>query len=174
MIPLDPHEVRVGETYGHGEGFHITTKGRREPILGQCEATSNMTGERCKRPVVVGARVCRLHGGSAPHVKAAAAKRLLIDHAPKAVERLGELLSDPKDADPCPFCRRGMPRDDLITVKASTAVLDRAGLGPQSKLEIEAKVNVDFLPFLSDEQVAQMEEWIEAAKARAMAELEAG
>lgn len=165
---------RENVTNGHKEGWHINTQGRHEPILGQCEAISNKTSERCKNPIVVGCRVCRFHGGSAPHVRAAAAKRLLITHAETAVKRLGELLDDPKDADPCPFCRRGMPRDDLITVKASTAVLDRAGLGPQSKIEIEARINVDFLPFLSDEQVTQMEEWIESAKSKAMAELEAG
>jgi hypothetical protein len=42
----------------------------------QCAATVKATGERCKLPPVRGARVCWKHGGKAPQVKAAGARRV--------------------------------------------------------------------------------------------------
>ncbi len=41
----------------------------------QCKATAN-SGERCKRACINGAEVCYTHGGAAPQVKAAAARRV--------------------------------------------------------------------------------------------------
>lgn len=45
-------------------------------MVESCAATSNATGQRCKRHPVKGATVCQVHGGAAPQVKAAAARRL--------------------------------------------------------------------------------------------------
>jgi hypothetical protein len=41
-----------------------------------CTATAKSTGERCRRSPIAGGIVCRVHGGAAPRVKAAAARRL--------------------------------------------------------------------------------------------------
>ncbi|WP_211881276.1 HGGxSTG domain-containing protein [Pseudarthrobacter albicanus] len=43
----------------------------------QCKATAR-SGEQCSNPPISGGSVCRMHGGSAPAVKAAAARRLEV------------------------------------------------------------------------------------------------
>lgn len=43
----------------------------------QCKATAR-TGAQCSNPPIRGATVCRMHGGSSPAVKAAAARRLEV------------------------------------------------------------------------------------------------
>lgn len=46
-------------------------------LKARCSATAKSTGERCTQPSAPGATVCRYHGGAAPQVQAAAARRLL-------------------------------------------------------------------------------------------------
>lgn len=46
----------------------------------QCTAT-NRSGERCGRAPIPGGTVCRVHGGAAPRVKAAAERRLALQQA---------------------------------------------------------------------------------------------
>lgn len=41
----------------------------------RCTATAKSTGERCGRPAIKGAKVCRWHGAGSPKVKAAAQRR---------------------------------------------------------------------------------------------------
>ena len=57
----------------------------------QCTATAKGTRQRCKRRPIPGGTVCVKHGGGAPQVKAAAAKRL-DELRPKAIQRLDWLL----------------------------------------------------------------------------------
>lgn len=59
-------------------------------------AAKTSAGNPCKRPPIAGATVCRVHGGSAPQVKAAAAARVAEQRARDAVER----FSLPRDVDP--------------------------------------------------------------------------
>jgi hypothetical protein len=47
----------------------------------QCSAISKRSGKQCRGPAIDGATVCRLHGGSAPQVKKAAARRLATQTA---------------------------------------------------------------------------------------------
>jgi hypothetical protein len=47
----------------------------------QCQAMSRQSGQRCRRLANRGATVCQKHGGSAPQVKAAAAKRIALAEA---------------------------------------------------------------------------------------------
>lgn len=61
----------------------------------KCEARRS-NGEPCRNWAVKGARVCRNHGGSAPQVKAAAARRRAEEQAAKAVALFGA----PKDVEP--------------------------------------------------------------------------
>lgn len=46
--------------------------------MGQCTATSRK-GKRCRMPAIRGGTVCRMHGGSAPQVRAAANRRLALN-----------------------------------------------------------------------------------------------
>lgn len=65
----------------------------------QCTATAKSTGERCTRPVVPGATVCRFHGGAAKQVQAAAARRLERAEVDRQVAKLvGTRVVDPASA----------------------------------------------------------------------------
>lgn len=62
----------------------------------RCTATAKSTGERCRHRAMTGANVCRHHGGRAPQVKAAAAKRLAVAAARRRLD-IPEHV-DPRDA----------------------------------------------------------------------------
>lgn len=55
----------------------------------RCTATANRTGEQCQRAAIEGGRVCPMHGGRAPAVKAAAARRVAEAKAQDALDRSG-------------------------------------------------------------------------------------
>ena len=59
---------------------------RQEPV--KCKARKQ-DGTQCKAWPIKGAEVCRVHGGRAPQVKAAAARRLAAQAAEQAVRTLG-------------------------------------------------------------------------------------
>jgi hypothetical protein len=58
----------------------------------RCTAKSKQSGQRCKRPPIIGGTVCRMHGGAAPQVKQAALERLLAFQHP-AIDRLMQLVN---------------------------------------------------------------------------------
>ena len=58
-------------------------------MTSQCTATARRTGQRCGRAAITGATVCYVHGGGAPAVKAAAARRVAEAKAAAQVTRLG-------------------------------------------------------------------------------------
>ena len=58
-------------------------------MTNQCTATAHRTGQRCGRAAITGATVCYVHGGAAPAVKAAAARRVAEAKAAAQVTRLG-------------------------------------------------------------------------------------
>jgi hypothetical protein len=45
----------------------------KHPLRVQCSANAKSTGKRCTRPAIWGGKVCPVHGGAAPQVKARAA-----------------------------------------------------------------------------------------------------
>lgn len=55
----------------------------------RCKARTKKTGVQCKRRPVPGAAVCVMHGGAAPQVQAAAARRLAAKDAELAVVTYG-------------------------------------------------------------------------------------
>lgn len=57
----------------------------------QCTARSKQSGVRCKKPPILGGTVCRMHGGAAPQVKAAALERLHA-YQDRAIDRLMTLV----------------------------------------------------------------------------------
>jgi len=90
--------------------------------MSQCTAKSKSTGWRCKAQAISGATVCRVHGGSAPQVRAAARMRLLelVDPA------LATLARGVRE-------RKGIPTAQEIA--AARDILDRAGLQATQKHE---------------------------------------
>jgi hypothetical protein len=66
----------------------------------QCSAKAKGTGERCRRPPIAGGTVCRVHGGAAGSVKAAAAKRQAEAAAAAELGRAMVTLGLPVDVDP--------------------------------------------------------------------------
>lgn len=82
-------------------------------------------GEPCRAMAARGATVCRVHGGSAPQVKAAAKRR--IDQAAEALVQ--RLLGFALDGD--------VP--DAVALAAVKDALDRAGLGAKQSLELSPK-----------------------------------
>lgn len=87
----------------------------------KCRAT-NRQGKRCGKFPIPGGVVCRMHGGAAPQVKAAAEKRL-ADLVPKAVEYYDWLLS-----------QRDFPSAGL---GAANAVWDREKGKPREQVSLE-------------------------------------
>lgn len=69
----------------------------RSAILSaRCHASTKATGRQCTQPAIRGAQVCRLHGGSAPQVRAAAARRVALAEAAARGDRRhpGTILLD--------------------------------------------------------------------------------
>ncbi len=54
-----------------------------------CAATSQQSGQRCKRLPVPGGRVCVIHGGAAPQAARASLERLRHSAAAEACNTLG-------------------------------------------------------------------------------------
>lgn len=69
---------------------------RNVPDEIRCTAKSKQSGQRCLNPRLPGATVCRMHGGQARQVKAAAAERLARAAATREAARFGV----PVDVDP--------------------------------------------------------------------------
>jgi hypothetical protein len=124
----------------------------------------NRWGARCKNPPLLGATVCTQHGGNAEHIRRAAAERLTMA-LPEAVEALTARLKDDPNAAPCALCKRGLPRDDHVVVKVATAIMDRGGLGPQSKVEIQ-HADTAWMRYLSDTELDTLISLMESAKSR--------
>lgn len=87
----------------------------------QCVAHKK-SGERCQKAPINGAKVCRFHGGAAPHVKAAAKARL-ENAADRMAKALLKIAVD--DAAPLP-----------VRLAAIKDALDRAGLTPRQALDV--------------------------------------
>ena len=90
------------------------------------------TGERCRLASIPGGRVCKKHGGAAPHVKAAAQARLEMA-TDKAAQDLIDMAHD---------YGLDWKRPD-VRLAALKDVLDRGGIGKDSTIN----VNVDAKPF---------------------------
>ena len=79
----------------------------------RCSAQSSRTGARCKRFRMLGGTVCATHGGRAPAVKAAAARRI-------AMGEVGRLLAEAGNDNPDPL--EGL-REELAASGAMVAGL---------------------------------------------------
>jgi len=88
-----------------------------------CTAKAKSTQKRCGNPPVPGATVCRIHGGSAPQVRAAGARRVLEALVGPALVQLRRIIEDPNVADPVKFA-------------AIRDLLDRTGYKPPAQVEV--------------------------------------
>jgi hypothetical protein len=85
----------------------------------RCRA-HNRQGGQCALLSVPGGRVCRMHGGMAPQVQAAAGERIKA-LAPRAVDVIEELLNDYESAG--------------LRFAAARDILDRAGYSAKQRIE---------------------------------------
>jgi hypothetical protein len=101
------------------------SKHRNMPEERRCVAHKK-NGDRCQRPALLGATVCRSHGGAAGHVRRAAKARL-----ENAADRMAALLL-------------GIAEDTAMKPETRLAaikdVLDRAGLSPRQALDVVHEV----------------------------------
>ncbi len=88
-----------------------------------CSAKSKSTGVRCGNPPLVGGSVCRIHGGGAPQVKEAAARRVLEALVAPALIQLRRIVDDPSVVDP-------------VKLAAVRDILDRTGYKPPTQVEV--------------------------------------
>ncbi len=103
-----------------------------------CTATTRK-GEPCRAAANNGAIVCRMHGASAPQVKAKSARNLLEELIEPALQALEDIVQDVKQ----PASAR---------VAAARDILDRTGYKPV--------IQVQGMP-----SRAQVADWIEEAEA---------
>jgi hypothetical protein len=114
------------------EDGKVTHVKRRVPIeVNRCIAKivgkeNPWRGNRCTKVHNRGAKVCKVHGGSLPNVKKAAARRLAMAADPAAAELINIALKKPGVA-------------DADRIRAIIAILDRAGIAGKSTIEIELK-----------------------------------
>ena len=96
----------------------------KENKLGQqCTAKAKTTGERCTQPAKTGGKVCHYHGGKAPQVERANARRIIEALVGPALTRIGKLIEDGE-----------VP--SAVQLAAARDMLDRAGYKPVDKSEI--------------------------------------
>lgn len=83
-------------------------------------------GERCQKPAINGATVCRTHGGATRHVRAAA-KRKLDDAALLMAKELLKMAQSDTVS-------------DAVKLAAIRDALDRAGLKPSTQVDVGIEV----------------------------------
>jgi hypothetical protein len=93
-------------------------------------------GERCQKPAINGATVCRTHGGATRHVRAAA-KRKLDDAALLMAKELLKMAQSETVS-------------DAVKLAAIRDALDRAGLKPSTQVD----VGIEMKPY--EEMVADV------------------
>ena len=101
-------EADHGNPLHVGDPLHVPKRmlrGNPTPCSGHCKRTP---GKPCPNPAIKGGTVCRMHGGSAPQVKASAKERLMALQ-PKAIQTLNALL----DASGFPTVQLGAAKDVL-------------------------------------------------------------
>jgi hypothetical protein len=104
--------------------------------MAQCAAKSSRSGKRCRAQAIRGGTVCRTHGGSAPQVRNAAAKRIerLVD---PAIDRLLKSLKS---------------KNEAVSLRAAQDILDRNGLKCETIIRLLMPGRAVLSVKLSDEQ----------------------
>lgn len=100
--------------------FHTVMNTTVPGLKRQCTALTRF-GVRCTRPPIPGGLVCNVHGGAAPMARLAAQRRLLTMVEPAFDALMNAIAAG----------------DIKEQIKAATIILDRAGVGPTSTLELK-------------------------------------
>jgi len=118
--------ARRGSAYcgKHGEN-HTSGPGHPETLEHRCIAR-NRFNEQCRQPAMRGSTVCGAHGGRRKATRAKAQRRLLAAVDP-VLSALFEVAMRPGTS-------------DSDRLRAIAMVLDRAGFGTTSQLEIEVQL----------------------------------
>jgi hypothetical protein len=98
----------------------------------RCTAHSSQTGKRCKNASIPGGRVCRCHGGAAPHVQKKAVERLRAGEHP-ALDVFQRVLEGDQ----------AHPEPRALAIRVAESVLDRTGHKQPKKLELESNQTID-------------------------------
>ena len=107
-----------------------------------CTAKSKTTGKQCKNPPVNGATVCRIHGGAAPQVQAAAARRVLDALVTPALIELRKLVEEESTPKP-------------VKLGAIKDILDRTGY--KAPTQFEGTLTMDMV----EREIARLEAELE-------------
>jgi len=91
---------------------------------------------------------------------------LLAEATPDLAARLIKLAEPIRPGAVCTVCGAGMERPEDFQLKAITTVLDRAGAGPHQKIEVEQKADTSFVNYLTEEELATIDEIYERAAQR--------
>ena len=91
-------------------------------------AAHRTNGDPCRLHAVTGARVCQVHGGRAPQVKAKAEDRIrdLVD---PSLNRIARTIAD--DANPA------------LALQAARDILDRAGYKATEKIQSDGRTVIE-------------------------------
>ncbi len=81
--------VKVAHPLQSGE---VMQKALLAPGAARCTAKSKRSQKQCNNPAIMGATVCRMHGGSSPQVLASARERLMALQ-PLAIQTIHNLLN---------------------------------------------------------------------------------
>lgn len=103
-------------------------------------------------------------------LKLQAARQKLMAHAEELVDGLLKMTKDDPNATPCPVCGRGFPTDIDIKLKAIIAAMDRLGLGPSSKVEVEHTSDDAWVDFTTEDEARQLLVIMESARGRMSSE----
>lgn len=96
---------------------------KNDPVHDRTRCTARTrSGRGCKNPPILGGTVCRMHGGSAPAVRAAANRRLLAMVLP-ALARLDAIVRKPETS-------------DADRIRAIVEVLNRTGFSGKTEIEL--------------------------------------
>lgn len=102
----------------------------------RCKATAKSTGNRCRKPAILGATVCLTHGGGAPQVRLAARARLaaLVD---PAIDALTRTLAEEERVVRDTFDRPHVLGPTFAErIRAAEAILDRAGYPKRTEVDL--------------------------------------
>jgi hypothetical protein len=100
-------------------------------------------------------------------VREAGAQRL-VELQPLAIQRMREVLEGPSKEDQknaCPLCGHGIVNREL-QVKVALATLDRTGMGPQAKLEVNVKDDTAWLEFATEDEAERLHAIMTACRDR--------
>lgn len=117
--------------------------------MGQCKAHSKRTGKPCGKDAIKGGSVCRMHGGSAPQVRASAEARLraLVDPAIGVLE----------------YAMKQKTKQLKVASSVAMDVLDRNGHKQAQKIELDAMIDTKQFDFsgLSSEELVTLRTMLE-------------